>query len=157
MGAAKRSVEKWPLMTLVLCQRQALVTGEVSFLGGIGISHVPLICQLSIWPLWNFNLCDLKEQRSKKNFQVNSVEVIILWECLSEIVFPDFSDLKILDLKLKWKDECSWVISNRIKYWNINCRAGLSLSTFACLRERDQSIKFFNQEMHSYFLVFARD
>ena len=39
-----------------------------------------------------------------------------LGEHLSKIVSLDFGNLK-----LKLEEENSWVILNRIKYWNVNC------------------------------------
>ena len=74
----------------------------------------------------------------------------MFWECLSKVVPPYFGNLK-----LKLKEENSWVISKRIKYWNINCWEGLSLSTSTCLREEDKSIVFQSgnaQLLASWFL-----
>ena len=55
-----------------------------------------------------------------------------------KIVSPEFGIFKL-------NEENSltiWVISNRIKYWNINCWVGLFTTFAGILAEKDQSLSF---------------
>ena len=86
---------------------------------------MPLRCKWSIWPLWNFNLLWSLRIKEIKEILGKLFRNNCLGERLSKIVSLDFGNLK-----LKLEEENSWVILNRIKYWNTNCWTGLSLPSF---------------------------
>ena len=63
----------------------------------------------------------------------------MFWKCLCKTVSPYFGKTKLNE----GNSLTIWiVISNRIKYWSINCWAGLNLPTLAFLGEEDSSISF---------------
>ena len=54
---------------------------------------------------------------------------------LSKVAPPDFGSLNLNEGK--WQEFIDWVISNRMKYWNIEYWENLSLPAFALLGEEN--------------------
>lgn len=61
---------------------------------------------------------------------VNSIGIILFWKCPSNTVSPNFGKTEI---KLSDRNSLNiQAISNKIKYWNLNCYIGINLPLSSC-------------------------